>query len=102
MHDQLQARLEELKGEFATGRDRLQELERQQLLLRETMLRISGAIQVLEELLAEGGSAEQNGSHSGENQPLAGQEDAGNIIDSALQTPDLEDMTMDQNQTAQW
>lgn len=51
MRSQLQARLDELKTEFATGQVRLQELERQQLLLRETLLRISGAIQILEELL---------------------------------------------------
>jgi prefoldin subunit 5 len=50
---QLQLRLEQLNKEFETGRARFQELERQQVLLRERLLRISGAIQVLEELLAE-------------------------------------------------
>ncbi|PYS97695.1 MAG: hypothetical protein DMF65_11140 [Acidobacteria bacterium] len=52
MREQLQARLEELKREFETGQARLQELEAQEARLRETMLRISGAIQVLEEELA--------------------------------------------------
>jgi hypothetical protein len=52
MREQLQARLEELKNELETGRVRLRELERQESILRETLLRISGAIQVLEELLA--------------------------------------------------
>ena len=90
MRDRLQARLGELKKEFATGQARLQELERQQMHLREMMLRISGAIQVLEELLAVGGSVEQNGT-SGENQPLSSQVNAGNITDPALQTPSLGD-----------
>ena len=54
MLEELQSRLEVLKKEFATGQKRLQELEQQQAYLRETLLRISGAIQVLEELLAQG------------------------------------------------
>ncbi len=53
MREKLQARLEELKREFETGQARLRELERQEAQLRETMLRISGAIQVLEETLAQ-------------------------------------------------
>lgn len=53
MQEQLQERLELLKKEFASGQARLQELEMQQGHLRETLLRISGAIQVLEELLAQ-------------------------------------------------
>ena len=52
MREQLEARLEELKGEYETGQARLRELEAQGARLRETMLRISGAIQVLEEALA--------------------------------------------------
>jgi predicted nuclease with TOPRIM domain len=52
VREQLQSRLDELKKEFEAGQARLQELELQQARLRETMLRISGAIQVLEEMLA--------------------------------------------------
>ena len=44
MRNRLQTRLGELKKEFAAGQARLQELEKQQMYLRETMLRISGAI----------------------------------------------------------
>jgi predicted nuclease with TOPRIM domain len=51
MQEQLARRLEELKKEFETGQARLRELETEQAYTRETMLRISGAIQVLEEAL---------------------------------------------------
>ena len=54
MEEQLRRRLEELKKEFETGQARLRELESEQAFLRETLLRISGAIQVLEETLAQG------------------------------------------------
>jgi predicted nuclease with TOPRIM domain len=59
MRDEVQARLELLRKEWETGRARLTELERQQAQLSETMLRISGAIQVLEELVSEGVEGEQ-------------------------------------------
>ena len=51
MHQQIQSRIEVLKNEFETGQTRLRDLEMQQSRLRETLLRISGAIQVLEEML---------------------------------------------------
>jgi predicted nuclease with TOPRIM domain len=53
MREILQKRLESLKKELESGQSRLQELERQQMYLRDTLLRISGAIQVLEEVLKE-------------------------------------------------
>jgi predicted nuclease with TOPRIM domain len=52
MKEQLEKRLEELRGEFETGQKMLVELETKQANLRETLLRISGAIQVLEEMLS--------------------------------------------------
>jgi len=52
MRESLQHRLQELKEEFQIGQSKLLDAERHQLGLRETLLRISGAIQVLEELLA--------------------------------------------------
>jgi hypothetical protein len=58
MREKLQARLEILKREDRAGQARLREVEQQLTTLRETLLRISGAIQVLEELLLEENPAE--------------------------------------------
>jgi predicted nuclease with TOPRIM domain len=52
LREQLQARLNELRQEFEAGQNRLRDLEMQEARTRETLLRISGAIQVLEETLA--------------------------------------------------
>ncbi len=90
MHDRLQARLQELKKEFATGQTRLQELEKQQMYLRETMLRISGAIQMLEELLADGHPGEQNSTRLGEAQHVSVQANPVNVMDTAFQASNLE------------
>lgn len=51
MQDQLRARLEQLQGEYQKGQEELRKLEVQQAALQQTLLRISGAIQVLTELL---------------------------------------------------
>lgn len=51
MQEKLEKRLEELKKDFEKGQARLRELETEQAYTRETLLRISGAIQVLEEAL---------------------------------------------------
>ena len=56
--EQLQKRLEELKKDFEIGQAPLKELETEQAYVRETMLRISGAIQVLEEALQNNKQAE--------------------------------------------
>ena len=52
MKQQLQQRLAELKTEFESGQKVLSELEAKQANLQNTLLRIQGAIQVLEEELA--------------------------------------------------
>jgi hypothetical protein len=54
MREQMQARLEELKKELEAGQAELQKVEMQRTYLRETVLRIGGAVQVLEELLTDG------------------------------------------------
>ena len=52
MREHLERRLAELEGEFRAGQKTMLELESGRTNLRETLLRISGAIQVLEEVLA--------------------------------------------------
>lgn len=52
MKEQLEQRLKELKTEFESGQKMLADLETQAAELRKTLLRITGAIQVLEEELA--------------------------------------------------
>ena len=59
MREQLEQRVSELRAEQAKGQQVLAELEAKQAELRQTLLRISGAIQVLDELLA--GPARQDG-----------------------------------------
>jgi hypothetical protein len=54
MIEVVQRRLVELRAEFQQGEQMLSDLQARQAQLRETMLRISGAIQVLEELLQTG------------------------------------------------
>ncbi len=54
MQARAEARLRELQAEFEAGQARLNELELEAARLRETLLRISGAAQVLHELLAAG------------------------------------------------
>lgn len=44
-------RLQQLRAELEKGRRRMQVLDHEREQVRETMLRISGAIQVLEELM---------------------------------------------------
>jgi len=48
--EQIEARLAELKREYRAGQDHLRELVEREAALRDTLLRISGAIQVLEEI----------------------------------------------------
>ena len=59
MQEQLEKRLAELKKEFEAGQTRLRELETEQAYIRETLLRISGAIQVLEEALGHNTNADE-------------------------------------------
>lgn len=52
MREQLIARLAQLKSEYEAGQRMLAELEQKERNLRDTLMRISGAIQVIEEELA--------------------------------------------------
>jgi septal ring factor EnvC (AmiA/AmiB activator) len=49
--------LKDLEQEFATGAQKLRELEAEQARLRDAMLRIDGAMQVLREMIAQPGAA---------------------------------------------
>jgi len=62
-NQQLEKRLEQLRQEFASGQNQLAELDQKRANLRDTLLRISGAIQVLEETLGEeaGGDSTPSG-----------------------------------------
>jgi predicted nuclease with TOPRIM domain len=51
MREQLQQRLAELQAEYETGQKMLADLDQQRANLERTLLRISGAMQVLEEML---------------------------------------------------
>lgn len=52
MIGEMNRRLEELRGEFNAGQRMMADLNAREADLRASLLRISGAIQVLEELLA--------------------------------------------------
>lgn len=52
MKEQLEARIHELKAELESGQKLMMDLEEKRNNLSVTMLRIGGALQVLEELLA--------------------------------------------------
>ena len=62
LREQIQERLEALRKELETGQAELRKVEAQRTYLHETMLRISGAIQALEELLSEEQPAEHDGA----------------------------------------
>ena len=62
MKQQLGQRLQELKTEFASGQKVLAELEEKRSNIQSTLLRIQGAIQVLEEELAKADKAPANGT----------------------------------------
>ena len=66
MIQQIEQRLKELKGEFEAGQKMLAELETRQANARNTLLRISGAIQALEELLSPAKPHGENGARAPE------------------------------------
>jgi len=51
MKEQMEVRIKELKAEFEEGKKMLEELNMKRSSLGQTILRISGAIQALEELM---------------------------------------------------
>ena len=59
MRVQLEKRLDELKAEYEEGDKMLSDLDARREQVRQTLLRISGAVQILEELLKEEDVAEK-------------------------------------------
>ena len=53
MKEQLEQRLKELKAEFEAGQKMLAELDGKRTEIQTTLLRISGAIQVIDEMLGQ-------------------------------------------------
>jgi prefoldin subunit 5 len=56
--ERIDTRLAELRGERDRGEEMLADLQQRQAALRDTLLRIQGAIQVLEELKQQSGAAD--------------------------------------------
>ncbi len=75
MQNKIQQRLQELRTEFESGQKMLADLEAQQATLKTTLLRISGAIQVLEEILATEAEAIADNSHVSESQLITSQQE---------------------------
>ena len=71
MQEQLKKRLEELKREYETGQARLRELEAETNHVGETMLRISGAIQVIQEMLNDSNEQAKSESAASGGEPSA-------------------------------
>lgn len=62
MKEQLEKRLAQLKVEFESGQKAMTDLDAKQANLRDTLLRISGAIQILEEELSKVQREDDNNS----------------------------------------
>lgn len=84
MKQQLEQRLKELRDQFEAGQNMLADLEGKQANLRDTMLRISGAIQVLEELAAYKGGIEGVPEQAGQKPEIY----AGQKIKTEIEIPE--------------
>jgi predicted nuclease with TOPRIM domain len=62
VREQLEKRVTELEAEYRAGQEMFTELEARRANLQQTLLRIGGAIQVLNELLEEGPDTAGNGT----------------------------------------
>ncbi len=66
MKEQLEKRLAQLKAEFESGQKAMADLEAKKANLRDTLLRISGAIQILEEEIGKISEESENTKEKGE------------------------------------
>lgn len=60
MKEKLEARIKELKAEFEEGKKMMDELDIKRANLGQTLLRISGAVQALEELVSDKEQSEKD------------------------------------------
>jgi hypothetical protein len=88
MREQVEQRVRMLKAEHEAGMRMLAELEARQADLQQTVLRISGAIQVLEELLAAEAEAPVDRSDAGPPAGRAGEHDGPAQADGRLMRAD--------------
>ena len=65
MKERLEDRLQQLKSEYEAGQKMLAELDARRQNLTTTLLRIEGAMQVLRELIEQGGGEPPDGGASG-------------------------------------
>ena len=68
MREQIESRLQELRGEYEEGQRMLADLQARQSSLHETLLRIAGAILALEELIQSAGPLAEGGEAAGESE----------------------------------
>ncbi len=73
MKEQIEKRLQELRGEYEEGQRMLADLQARQNSLHETLLRIAGAILALEELIQSAGPLAEGGEVAGEGEGEAPQ-----------------------------
>jgi uncharacterized coiled-coil protein SlyX len=71
MKEQLEKRLAALEAQFEHGMKVLRDLEAQEVTLKETLLRISGAIEVLREELNSAGQPAEGGAQNAAAPPYA-------------------------------
>ncbi len=64
MREQIEARLTELRGEYEEGQRMLADLQARQNSLHETLLRIAGAIMVMEEMIQQAGPLAGSGEEA--------------------------------------
>ena len=67
MKEQIERRLAELQAEYGSGQNLLTNLNQQRTNLQQTVLRISGAMQVLQELLTQPAADETGVDNGGNN-----------------------------------
>jgi uncharacterized coiled-coil protein SlyX len=88
MRERLEKRVADLEAEYRTGQEMLAELDAKRADLQQTLLRISGAIQVLRELLGTTPATPADDTGAGQPDPPAPDQD-GLRPDSATRSPRL-------------